>query len=1085
MQPAWTRLAVDMCRLQANIKELAIRNIKEFRMTLSGINSKSIIVCTILAIILGLAQASGTEAMYARYPALSPDNESIAFSYRGDIWTVSSDGGVATRLTDHVADDIMPQFSPDGKWLLFSSNRFNNYDVFIMPVDGGEPKQLTFNTSADYGTGWFPDSDSILVASSRESWLDVFKISIDGGMPIKLTGYYWCYEYGARLSPDGRYMMFNNGSGMSRWWRRDLRSSGNADIWLLDRSKPGFESKRVTHYPNHDIWPVMNSRDGVIYFVSCRGEWGQVYEVPISGGEPKQITNFKGDGVQWMNSNPQGTVLVFEQDFGIWKYDPKVGKSEKIDIRVESDEKENLFTRKSFKGDVDWYSLSPDEKKIAAIVHGEIYVLPVENAKEGRQITNTTSRERYAVWGSDSKTLYYVSDRSGNYDLFKADAASGVETRLTSTIENETKPLVSPDGQNLIYYRGLDKIVLRDLERNTENTLVEGVFFDLGVESTIEYDWSPDSKWIVYTMAGPTYETDIYVSDLDGNSHNISHFADWNFRPRFSADGEIVYFSSTINDRMDTYKIDLKHKPMEFFESALDSLFMDEDLSGKDEKSEKDEDDKKEIPTVEIDFDKIEYRRRIAYSLSSGSYNPILTPDGEKFVFVASILGKSEIWSVNTEDDPDLKQLTHTGRGKSNLFVTSDSKEVLFLEGGKIKKCGIGDGKVETISFEAIQDIDNIAVNQQKYLETWSLLNSYFYDPDYHGADWDSVRTKYAPVIEHVRTDRDFREVVKEMMGELRASHINIYTRTPGPPDEMQTANTGITLDYTAIDTQGDFRVADVIPESPADFAGLKIGMYLRSVDGVELDRDTNLDKLLAGKRGNRLTITAGDTPEGGVREFTLKPISRGEENQLRYRQWVNERRRIVDSLSGGRLAYIHIQRMSHDCLETFKQELVSIAESKDGLVVDVRNNGGGNIAVHLLGILVKTPYFLRNFRSFPVVSENKMRSKAFERPVTLLINNYSASNSEIFAEGFRRLGLGSVIGEPTSGSVIGTSSYTLMDGTRVRRPSWGAYTLDMEDTDLGPRQPDILIENTPDDFINGRDPQLYRAVQELMKELE
>jgi tricorn protease len=241
---------------------------------------------------------------------------------------------------------------------------------------------------------------------------------------------------------------------------------------------------------------------------------------------------------------------------------------------------------------------------------------------------------------------------------------------------------------------------------------------------------------------------------------------------------------------------------------------------------------------------------------------------------------------------------------------------------------------------------------------------------------------------------------------------------------------------------------------------------------------------MLSGVIDHRLILNISDRPDKTGQEIALKPISSGDLGSLAYNDWVETRRRMVDSLSGGRLAYIHIQAMSGKALEKFKEELVSIAESKDGLVIDVRNNGGGNIAVHLLGILVKTPYLLRNFRDFPVTSENKMRSDALEKPMTLLINNYSASNSEIFAEGFRKLKLGKIIGEPTAGAVIGTGSYTLIDGTRIRRPSWGAYTTEMEDTDLQPRYPDILVENLPDDFINGRDPQLVRAVAELMKEL-
>jgi C-terminal processing protease CtpA/Prc len=300
----------------------------------------------------------------------------------------------------------------------------------------------------------------------------------------------------------------------------------------------------------------------------------------------------------------------------------------------------------------------------------------------------------------------------------------------------------------------------------------------------------------------------------------------------------------------------------------------------------------------------------------------------------------------------------------------------------------------------------------------------------------------------------------------------------------VETGQTGIQIDYNALDRDGVFRIGHVVPESPAAVAGIKPGEYIHSIAGVPLSRETNINRLLAGTEGLRLAMAVSREPGGRSEEIDLKPTAISEIRNLEYMDWVEGRRHVVDSLSGGRLAYIHIPRMARNRLEIFKQELVSIAESKDGLIIDVRDNGGGNIAVHLLGILVKTPYLLRNFRGFPTTSENKMRSKALEKPMALLINNYSASNSEIFAEGFRKLKLGKIIGEPTSGAVIGTSSYTLIDGSRIRRPSWGAYTAEMEDTELKSRQPDILVENLPDDFMNGRDPQLVRAVQELMSEL-
>jgi tricorn protease len=409
---------------------------------------------------------------------------------------------------------------------------------------------------------------------------------------------------------------------------------------------------------------------------------------------------------------------------------------------------------------------------------------------------------------------------------------------------------------------------------------------------------------------------------------------------------------------------------------------------------------------------------------------------------------------------------------------------VFYLEEGRIKRTELDGGKTTALDFTAVIDVDAVQLNQQKFREAWQMLNSYFYDPSFHGADWQAAGEKYRPLVDQIRTESEFGNLLRELMGELRASHLDVYSREPGPDATVVTGETGITLDFPELDRNGNFRVAQVIPESPAALAGITPGSYITALNRVPLTPRTDFFAPLAGTIGHRLTMTIGDKPGQKGRDVYLKPISNDSLSTLVYRDWVAGRRRMVDSLSQGRLAYIHIPAMSGGQLERFKEQLVSIAESKDGLVIDVRNNSGGSIAVHLLGILERTPYFLRRFRDFPLTSENKMRSKALEKPMTLLINGYSVSNAEIFAEGFRRLKLGKIIGEPTAGGVIGTGSYSLIDGTTIRRPSWGAYTLDMEDTDLAPRHPDIVVENLPDDFINGRDPQLVRAIQELMKQL-
>lgn len=1040
-------------------------------------------------LLAGLSSAAEPNSVLsARYPALSPDGRTIAFTYMGDLWTVPSSGGEARRLTVHEAEDILPQYSPDGAWILFSSRRYNNYDLFIIPAEGGAPRQITSHTADEFASGWFPKGDSVIFNSPAEGLRDLYKVAVTGGTPVKLTGYPNEQEFNGRITSDGRHMIYNNGSGYTRWWRRDLKAGRNVDIFLQDRTKTPFTSVRLTSDERYDLWPILNESRNEIYFVSCRGDWGQVYKMPSTGGEPTAMTDFTGDGVTWLNANPQGTMLVFEQGAGLWLLDPADGTPRRVPITVRTDEPKNLIAEKTFDGNVEWYSLSPDGKKIAAVIWGEIYVIPAEKPKEGKQITFTTAREKHPVWGADSKTIYYSSDRSGNYDIYCADVTTGTETRLSGSPENELKPVVSPDGKHLAFYRGLDKIIRYDIAEGKETVWVTGNFLDLGIEANVDYDWSPDSKWLTFAMAGPTYETNIFAVSLDGALYDLSRTSGYNGRPRFSADGKLVYYTSGVEDNPTTYKIDLIPKPAEFFEATFDSLFADTGAAAasKEKKPAKDTAAAK-APSVVVTIDTslIDQRRVKAFELPGTSESPVLTPDGKKFVFLAAVTGKPDIWSITTGDDPELKQVTKNGKEKSNLIVTSDSKEVLYLEGGKIIRTAIADGASTPLGFKAKMTIDTRALYKQKFNEAWQMLNTYFYDPSFHGTDWAAVRDKYQPALDHIRTDAEFRNVVLEMLGELRASHLELYSQEPGPSSDITVGETGLLFDYAALDMQKRFRIARVLPESPAALAGISAGGYIQAIDGMPLSGDTDIYKLLAGTIGHRVKMTIADKPDGKGKEYDLKPVNRAAIMDLVYNDWVNSRRRMVDSLSGGTLAYLHIRSMGAEQLETFREQLVALGEPKEGLVIDVRDNPGGYIAVHLLEILFKEPYLIRTFRDFPPTTETKMRSKSAEKPMILLTNNYSGSNAEIFAEGFRRLKLGKIVGEPTGSSVIGTGEYTLIDGQRIRRPSWGAYTMDKEDTDLLPRRPDIFVENLPDDFINGRDPQLVRAVSELLQEIK
>jgi C-terminal processing protease CtpA/Prc len=521
----------------------------------------------------------------------------------------------------------------------------------------------------------------------------------------------------------------------------------------------------------------------------------------------------------------------------------------------------------------------------------------------------------------------------------------------------------------------------------------------------------------------------------------------------------------------------LKSEPPEFAEARLDSLY--------EAAPAKDEDRSDSLPTVEIDLDRAHTRWQRVYLLAADQSELVQTPDGEYWLFVADLPGGRNIWRVPVDPDSDDKplQLTSGSKAKSGLAVAKDGKRIYYLEDGRIGTVTIDGKEQKQLSFTADYDYHPARRHEQKLTEVWRMLGNYFYDPALHGAAWDSLHDQFAAILPHIELDEELRDLLREFLGTLNASHLNIYGGRPELPTAKQSGYLGVEFDAPAL-RSGIYRIGTIYAQGPiaeAD-AAMDTGDTLVAVNGDTLVNRSNLDSLLAGTIGERVQLTFRGA--SGLQTAAVKPVSKSRHNDLRYEHWVESRRGYVDSVSEGRLGYLHIRAMDQRALDRFKRELADQTANYEGLVIDVRFNGGGWIAVHLLGMLEREPFVLRNFRGYGTVSENKSRSYAVEKPMILLINHFSASNSEIFAEGWRTLNLGKIVGYPTSAAVIGTAAYRLIDGTICRRPSWGAYTLSMENLEGNGRVPDIQLFNTQHDWLSNRDPQLQRAVEELLAEL-
>jgi tricorn protease len=1013
---------------------------------------------------------------FPRYPAPSPDGKVIVFSYHGDLWKVPVTGGEASRLTVHSAYDYLPCWSPDGREIAFSSNRYGNDDIFIIPADGGIPVQLTYFSNSDRVLDWTPDGKRIIFSSRRNFYYHrlpvLYQVKRNGGTPFELVP---TYADQGKISPDGKYLVFVR--GRINWARKHYRGSGNTDIWIYN-----FLTKEYTQLTTHlgnDYFPLWAPDSKNIYYVTDEDGTFNLWQMDINGKNKKQLTFHKEDGVRFPNISRDGSVIAYEQGDSIWCFFPRTGETKKIKIHGPSDYIINPIERKTLTSQATEMQISPDGKEIAFVVRGEIFVMREKGGKANK-LTNNPARDYQICWSPDSKSIVFISDRGGNKDLFIVKSGDSDEERLseclrkeiiqlTKTHENEHSPKFSPDGESIAFIRGNGDLWIINKDGKNEKRILKGW-------ATPDYSWSPDSKWIAFSRDDNEFNTDVFIISAEGGDPiNISQHPDEDVHPVWSKDGrKLAFYSRRIGNTYDIWfvflrKIDDEKKKEEWEEEAV-------------VETKKNIKEKKVV--VKIDFKDIHKRLRRVTSLPGDETDVVISPDGKTFAFRADAKGKGDLWTINW-DGTNLKQLTTDGGNPSFITWSKDGKKIYFLrQGGTIQSVQIDGKGIKNINFRAKVIINHPAERLQMFDEAWQILNDRFYDENFHGIDWKEMWRKYRTFASQTMTREDFHDVIRMMIGELNSSHLGI--RGPRNPDAVSTGMLGLRFD-PLYEGKG-LKIKSVIPNGPCDKerSRVKPGEILISIDGYPIEKNTNIHRLLNDKIGEKVEIEILNN-RGEKRRLVVEPISFSQFIQKEYDRWVEEKRAMVEKLSKGKLGYIHIQAMNEPSLERFEMELYSVAHGKEGLVIDVRNNGGGWTTDYLLAILSPKPHAITvprgGEKGYP---QDRRPLYAWTKPIIVLCNEYSYSNAEIFSHAIKTLKRGKVVGQPTSGSVISTGGIRLIDGSLFRVPYRGWYVvttgLNMEGNGC---QPDIIVPDYPQDVSQGIDRQLKRAVEELMKEVK
>lgn len=1065
------------------------------------------------------------QPLWLRYPAISPDGNSIVFVYKGDLYKVPTKGGDAIPLTIYEGHETNPVWSPDGQSIAFASDRYGNMDVFVMPANGGEAKRLTQYSAWDIPTGFTPDGKNVIFQSGRQDphtsvqfpirmLGEIYQIAVTGGNPKQITA---ASGELAMISPNGKTLVYQDNKGYEDYYRKHQTSSIARDVWKMDLATK--KHTKLTSFKGEDRNPVFAS-DKEIYYLSEQPGSFNVFKLSLDNpANPTAITKLADHPIRNLSISQSGQ-LCFSYNGEI--YTCREGTTpQPVTVNILTDPRSNQYKNVPVNGGVNEMAVSPNGKEVAYIVRGEVFVSAVEGGITKR-ITNTPQQERSVHFSPDGNALIYSAERNGSWDIFQTTRvrkdepyfyASTLlkEEALVATPADEFQANYSPDGKEIAYYEERTTLKVYNLATKTSRTILADQNYSYA-DGDQWFDWSPDSKWLIFNFLQPNHWMDeIGLASADGKGpiHNLTQNGYDEGNGKWLAGGKMIVYQSW-RDGMkshgswgaenDVYAIFPTQEAFDRYKLSKADFALLKEKEEKDKKDkpaggeEKDGKKKKKTPAeiakekadsiakaaTKIELDGISDRKARLTLHSSFLADDIVSPDGEKLYYTCQFEKGYNLWVTNLREKSTKILVPLDAQYAGGLTFDKEGKTLFLWADGRLMKVDPESGKVDPIALNGEMNLNQSAERAYIFEHAWRQVVKKFYRPDLQGTRWDFYKKAYERFLPHIGNNYEFEEMLSELLGELNASHTGAGYRA-WKMDADRSPSLGLLFDL-AYEGKG-LKVAEVLKNGPLDRAGLDVkpGMILNKIDGQALPENEEWTTLIKNKAGQNTLLEFADE-KGATKEVVMKPIGAGEEGELMYKRWVEARRKEVEQLSGGRLGYVHVRGMDDPSYRVVYEEVLGKNANKEALIVDTRFNGGGWLHDDLATFLSGKKYVDMAPRGKKIGFDPQRK---WTKPSVVLCGESNYSDAHFFPFVYKELGIGKLIGMPVPGtatavwweSQIDPSLYFGIPQVGIMDKS-GNY---LENQQL---EVDVQVAQDPEVIVTGRDQQIQKAVEVLLQDL-